>query len=236
MTDEEAYEPEILDEVTPEVVRKLVFSDNAKIHAEFARRYPEEIDRAVQGIADAYAGLTSFRERLKGSRRVATIEAFLSSAVYSLVASLHHLLAGYPIAAGHMLRHFIESVSMALLCADRGSQVLERFAEAPREYPVSSAPTKLRGKRVRERLVELIAFDPEGWELILEHHGEYSGRSHPGQLTLAFQAMLDTDNLTALGGEFDPAKDVAYRSDLNRIGSAGESVGHLSRILASAFS
>ena len=68
---------------------------------------------------------------------------FLHSATYSLIAALHHLVSGYPVAAGHMMRHFYESFAMAALCADPPSQVLEEFTKNLRRYRVSRAPAKL---------------------------------------------------------------------------------------------
>lgn len=227
MTDQPKYEPEVLDQVTPSSIHKLVFNDSAAIRSEFLNRYAELVDRTEKGIAEAFTALSAFRAALELDRRNATVESFLYSAGYSLVAAFDHLVSGYPIAAGHMLRHFVESVAMALLCADEASQVFEAFSAEPRNFDVASVPTRLRSKKVRERLVKLVGFDAEAWELMLTHHSEYARRSHSTQLTIAFQTMLDTEVDRILGGEFDPAKDVAYRSDLRRIASAGESLRQL---------
>lgn len=234
MTGESEYEPEVLAEVTPSSIHALVFRDDAQIRSEFLNRYPEQIERAEEGIAKAFEGLAVFHRTLEADLRNATIEGFLYSAGYSLVAALHHLVSGYPIATGHMLRHFVESMAMALLCADEASQVFEAFTAEPRKYPVASAPTKLRNRKVRSRLQELVGFDATAWELILKHYSEYSARSHSTQLTIAFQNMLDAENLRILGAEFDPAKDIAYQSDLGRIASAGESLHQLYLALAAA--
>lgn len=236
MDREATYEPEALDEITPSSVHDLVFRDDEPIRSEFLKQYPEQIERAEQGIAKAFEGLAVFHRTLEPNLRNAWIESFLYSAGYSLVAALHHLVSGYPIATGHMLRHFIESMAMALLCADEPSQVFESFTAEPRTYNVASAPTKLRNRKIRGRLENLIGFDATAWEIILKHHGEYSARSHSTQLTIAFQNMLDTDNLRVLGAEFDPAKDAAYQSDLGRIASAGESLHQLYLTLAAALS
>ena len=208
--------------MTPDAVRGLVFDDNARVQREFIRRWSPEIDRALAFISAAHAGLKTYRGAVAANLRNAEVEAFLHSAHYSLIAALHHLVSGYPVAAGHMQRHYLESVAMTALCIDAQSGVFEAWHKDKGHYPVHQAPTKLRQKKVRKRLEALIAFNPSGWESILKMARDFESRSHASGLTLAYQTLFEEENMVVLGGEFDPAKEVAYRADLRRIAGAAK--------------
>src|SRR5437867_13426794 len=93
-------------------VRQHVFGSNAAVQAQFQAEFSAEIERAVQGIAAAHRALDLFRARLAGSVQTATLELFFHSAVNSVLCSVHHLVSGFPIAAGNQMRHYTESVAM----------------------------------------------------------------------------------------------------------------------------
>ena len=220
---------EITQEVTHALLRKLVLDNNSETKQKFLEEWSEEIDHAVEAIAAAHAALDGFRKDsgVEGNLRSATVEMFLHSAVYSLVASSHHLVSGYPVSAGHMMRHFYESFAMAALCADPPSQVLEAFTADRGRYRVDTAPSKLLSPKVSARLEQSLGFDQEAWAAHLKKNTDFGKRSHATGLTLAFQAMLDSDDAVVLGGQYDPAKAKAYRADLGRIKTAGESLAEL---------
>ena len=221
----EGDQPETLHELTPTVLRRILFEEDRENQEHFLADWSDEIDQAIESIVSAYAELGLFRKSLDGNPRIATVEAFVHSANYALIAALHHLTTGYPVAAGHMMRHFDESFAMAALCVDPASQVLEQFSENRGTYRVDKAPNKLRRPKQASRLVDLVGFDPAGWAERLEENKDFSGRSHAGGLTLAFQLMLDTEDLMVVGGQYDPAKANAYRADLGRITAAAHDLG-----------
>ena len=193
----------------------------------FRSEFPAEIERAIAGITAAHRALDLFRSQLQGSNQMATIDLFFHSAVNSVLCSLHHLVSGYPIAAGNLMRHYTESVAMALLCLDSSIGVLDAFSRDRKHYPVHDAPTKLRKKTVRRILEAKLAFDPDAWETVLEIAELYDQLSHASALSLGFQLMVDTDDMMIIGSEYDPAKREPYRSDLVRRASAAESLAHL---------
>jgi hypothetical protein len=210
-----------------EAVRNLVFSSNAEVQARFRAEFPAEIERALAGVTAAYRAMDLFRYRLQGSNQTATLELFFHAAANSVLCSLHHLVSGYPIAAGNLMRHYTECVAMALLCLDPSIGVLEAYTRQRKEYPVHNAPTRLRRRNVRSALKAKLEFDPAAWETVLEIAQLYDQLSHASALSLAHQIMVDTDNMMIIGSEYDPAKREPYRQDLVRRASAAESLAHL---------
>src|SRR2546428_3743293 len=98
-----------------DVVRHAVFDSNTTVQDRFRSEFPAEIERAIAGITAAHRALDLFRSQLQGSNQMATIDLFFHSAVNSVLSSLHHLVSGYPIAAGKLVGPFTESGPKALL-------------------------------------------------------------------------------------------------------------------------
>lgn len=217
----------------PDVVRDHLFASNALVQHRFRAEFPAEIERAVAGVAAAHRALDLFRHRLQGSNQTATLELFFHSAVNSVLCSLHHLVSGYPIAAGNLMRHYTESVAMALLCLEPSLGVLDQYTRSRKTFPVHDAPTKLRKGKVRSALKAKLQFDAAAWETVLEIARLYDQLSHASALSLGHQLMLDTDDMMIIGGEYDPAKREPYRSDLIRRASAAESLAHLIEVATS---
>src|SRR5438445_12000491 len=213
-----------------DAVRSHLVASNADVQARFRAEFPIEIERAVVAVAAAHRALDLYRHRLKSSIQMATVDLFFHSAVNSVLCSLHHLVSGYPIAAGNLMRHYTESVAMALLCMDQSLGVLEAFSKDRKHFPVHDDPTKLRKKRVRSALEAKLAFDASAWETVLDIASLYDQLSHASALSLGHQLMLDTDDMMIISGEYDPAKKEPYRSDLIRRASAAESLAHLIRV------
>ena len=211
----------------PDGVRNHLFASNAEAQARFRAQFPVEIERAVAGITAAHRALDLFRHRVRGSNQTATLELFFHSAVNSVLCSVHHLVSGYPIAAGNLMRHYTESVAMALLCLEPSLGVLDAYSRNRKQFPVHDAPTKLKKGKVRSALKAKLQFDPAAWDTVLEIAKLYDQLSHASALSLAHQLMLDTDNIVIIGSEYDPAKKEPYRSDLIRRASAAESLAHL---------
>lgn len=181
----------------------------------------------MRGITAALAQLAAFRKELSGDKLTATLELFLHAATNGVLTAVHHLVSGYPISAGNMMRQHTEAVAMSLLCLDSSSGVLERYSADRRNYPVHQAPTALRNRKRRAALKALIGFDAEAWETILHLAEIHDQLSHASALSLAHNLYLATENGMILGSEYDPAKVDAYEKDLRRYASAAESLAHL---------
>src|SRR3989442_832986 len=214
-----------------EMVREIVFGANRTAQERFKAEFPELTERVVRGITAASRELDLFRASVLGNLQTATLELFFHSSINAVLCSTHHLVSGFPIAAGNLMRHYTESVAMALLCVEPSLGVLEAFTSHRRNYPVQKAPTKLKQKRVRASLEKRIAFDHRAWETVLEIADLYDQLSHASGLALAHQLMVNTDNAMIVGSEYDPAKREAYESDLRRRVTAAESLAHLIHVV-----
>src|SRR5947209_6622637 len=194
----------------PDAVRRHLFASNADVQARFRAEFPIEIERAVVAVAAAHRALDLYRHRLKSSIQMATVDLFFHSAVNSVLCSLHHLVSGYPIAAGNLMRHYTESVAMALLCLEPSLGVLDAWNRNRKQFPVHDAPMKLKKGKVRSALKARLQFDPDAWETVLEIARLYDQLSHASALSLGHLLMLDTDDMMIIGGEYDPAKKEPY--------------------------
>lgn len=214
-----------------ETVREIVFSSNRATQEHFRSDFSDLIERTITAIAGAHRELDLFRATVVGDQRSATLELFVHAALNAVVCSTHHLVSGFPIAAGNLMRHYTESVAMALLCMDPSLGVLQEFNRDRRRYPVHRAPEKLRQKRVRSALKARMGFDAEAWETVLQIAELYDQLSHSSALSLGHQLLLDTDHGMIVGSEYDPAKKDVYRGDLLRRASAAESLDHLINVV-----
>ena len=223
--------PTIVDAVTPDAVRGLVTSPNTRVQDYFLTSWPSLCDRSFVAISSAQAELSVFRDTVQGDVRIATLELFLHTALNALICSLHHFLSGFPIASGHMMRHYIEAVSMSVLCANPDGSDWKEFTARRSTYPVYKAPKKLEKRKVVKPLQKIFQFDPGAWSKMLALKKNYDSYSHASGLALAYQIPLDKDGLYYLGGDFDDAKASAYEKELRRIATAAESLGHLIGVL-----
>jgi len=224
-------------QVSEELMRQLVFATNAKVQEEFKRQHGEMIERAVKGLTAAHDALDLLRQRLrgKGDLQVAVIELFSHSAINSVLCATHHLVSGYPIASGNLLRHYTEAVAMMLLCLDDSSGVLQRFTADMKTFPVHNAPNMVRNKKRSAALKRLISFDPEAWKKVLKLKGDlYDPLSHAAALSLAYEAMLSTKNTSILGSEYDQEKTDAYAKELQRCATSAEALHELIVVIGSA--
>ena len=155
------------------------------------------------------------------------MQMFLHVAIASVAASIHHLVSGYPIAAGHMMRHYTEAIAMALLCSNEDTGVYQRYIADRKSFPVHKAPETLRRRKVKRALTESIGFDADAWETVLQIAELYDTLSHASALTLGFHMLFTEEGGLVLGSEFDPAKVKEYRSDITRRRTAAQSLAHI---------
>ncbi len=130
-----------------------------------------------------------------------------------------------------MMRHYIEAVSMSVLCANPAGSDWQDFNARRTRYPVYRAPEKLEKRKVRKPLQKILAFDPQAWARMLDMKKNYDSYSHTSALTLAYQINLEKDGVYYLGGDFDDSKASAYEKELRRIATAAESLSHLIGVL-----
>src|SRR5438094_3126348 len=134
--------------ISPNEVREIVWGSNAEVQGLFKQHFGDEIERTVHLLGDAYADFQRLQASVSLDERTATVQMFIHVALASVIASLHHLVSGYPIAAGHMMRNYTEAIAMALMCSDESTGIYEKYAADRRNFPVHKSPEMLRRKKV----------------------------------------------------------------------------------------
>ena len=172
--------------------RGILWSPNSRVQAWFKEQFGSELELAAQSLGQAYFTFKHLQPSVARDERSATVQMFLHVAIASVAASLHHLVSGYPIAAGHMMRHYTEAIAMALMCSNEKTGVYQRYAKDRKSFPVHKAPEMLRRAKIKRELAESISFDAEAWETVLQIAQLYDSLSHASALSLGFH-MLFTD-------------------------------------------
>jgi len=104
---------------------------------------------------------------VKLDEHCAEVQLFIHTAYNSLISSLHLLVSGYPVGSGHLMRHFVESIAMALMCSDLRIGVYQAYAANRKHFDMASAPDRLKQKPVRRILESALGFDSDAWETVL---------------------------------------------------------------------
>ena len=94
----------VLNELTADEIRNMVFGDNKTVQEQFKELCGSEIERAVLALTEAYAVFQKLQPTVVLDKRTATVQFFIHVAINSILCSLHHLVSGYPMAAGNVPR------------------------------------------------------------------------------------------------------------------------------------
>ena len=220
--------------LTAAEVRDVVWGGNAEVQKLFKEHFGDELERAIQVLGDGYSKFQQLQNSVALDERTATVQMFIHVAIASVIASLHHLVSGYPIAAGHMMRHYTEAIAMALMCSDEATGVYKKYAAHRGTFPVHKSPQMLRQRSIRNALAKSIGFDEAAWEQVLAISQLYDTLSHASALALGFHMLFTEEGGLVVGSEFDPAKIDEYGSDVIRRRSAAESLAHIVPLIMDA--
>ena len=186
MPSQEASTP---DRVSEETIRSVVLSADLAIVAQF-RVLRQRNRPAIRVLAETYQGFQTAQGNLAAEERAATVQMFVHASINSVITSLHHLVHGYPIASAHMMRHFVESIAMAMLCADDRTGVYGRYRANRTQFDVNSALHLITKKNNKKLLADSLGFDADAWATILEMVKLYDKLSHASSLALGFQMLF----------------------------------------------
>ncbi|HKO20815.1 MAG TPA: hypothetical protein VJU82_18215 [Acidobacteriaceae bacterium] len=222
--------PTVIDRLTQARVMELLFSVDQQPQEEFRHHFANELQLAAEAIADGFNAYKELSDQVSIEHRNAIIMLFLHTTINSLYSSLHLLVSGYPVPAGHMMRQFSESAAMAMLCADTELDVYARYAADPAKYPVHKAVHFVLRKDISESLRKSLAFQADGYAQFARVMKFYDKLSHISVVALGHAIQFTPSGGLAFGPQFDPTKVEIYRLELRRIRSACRTV----RLLAAA--
>jgi hypothetical protein len=130
-----------------------------------------------------------------------------------------------------MMRHFVESIAMAMLCADERTGVYQRYNANRSQFDVNSSLHLITKRANKKLLAESLGFDAGAWTTILEMVKLYDTLSHASVLALGFQMLFTEEGGLIVGAGFDPEKTEQYRSDFVRRRTAARSLQHIVPII-----
>jgi hypothetical protein len=222
------HTPHLLPEDAGEVeIRDLVFRGHADVRDAFAKAFPEEIDACIAAIAKTYSAYRAFERAAPKTRRTAQVQAFVYTALNSIITSLDLLISGMITPAGHLMRQYAESTAMALLCSSPGLMTFARLEKEGKRYPVHDALRDVNNKKAR-RILDINA---EGWNTFIEIAKFYDQFSHASTLVVSAQMMLDRPGMLVMLGDYDEGKADIYRFELIRRRSAAVGLEQLMVVL-----
>lgn len=185
---------------------EIITGSNDAARAAFNNAFPRRIAPIAEAAAIAHRELARFATLRSPDERVHTVYLFLHGALNNTVTSTHLLVAGMPVASGHLMRHYAECIAMAMLCTDPGSGVLAEYSRMKTRYPVHKSTGRVGQARSAKRLRALLGFDKMAWQSFVQTVAFYDKFSHASSLSMAFQMMLNSPGQLIIGPEYDPGK------------------------------
>jgi hypothetical protein len=208
-------------------IRDLLFRGHADVREAFATAFHEEIDASVTAIAETYAIYRTFEAAAERTKRTAQVQAFLYTALNSVITSLYLLISGMLIPAGHLMRQYAEATAMALLCSNPNLLTFARLEREKSRYPVHDALIEVNKKRNRQ----ILDINAEGWQKFMEIARIYDHFSHASQLVISAQMMFDRPGMLIMLGDFDAGKREEYAFEFARRQSAAVALRELIEVL-----
>ena len=210
MTDEKAQ----IQTFTSTEFAEIITGSNDAARAAFNKSFPRRIAPIAEAAAIASRELAQFATLKSPDERVHTVYLFLHGALNNTVTSTHLLVAGMPLASGHLMRHYAECIAMAMLCTDPGSGVLAEYSRMSTKYPVHKSAGRLAQAKTAKRLRALLGFDKAAWQCSAKSVAFYDKFSHASPLSMAFLMMLDRPGQLIIGPEYDPGKRKEFGKEL----------------------
>jgi hypothetical protein len=215
-------------------MRRIIVGSEPEVAEQYQRHFRAETDLAIKILAEAYSEFQRLGRQVAQEPRCATVQLFVHVSINSVVTSMHHLVHGYPIASGNMMRHFTEAIAMAMLCADERTGVYARYQANRAHFDVDSASDLLTRKVNKKFLTQSLGFDSDAWSTVRKQVKLYNKLSHASGPALGYQFLFDVTGGLVLGAAFDPAKVDYYRSDLVRRRTAAAALKQVVPIILAA--
>ena len=204
-------------------IRDLLFRGHTDVRDAFAEAFKDNIDACISALAKTYSAYRAFENKAPKTKRTAQVQAFIYTALNSLVTSLYLLISGMLTPAGHLMRQYAEATAMALLCSSPALMTFARFEKEGKHYPVHDALRDVNKRKNRQ----ILDIDAGGWKNFIEIANFYDQFSHASTLVVSAQMMLDRPGMLVLLGDYDKEKSDIYTFELIRRRSAADALEQL---------
>jgi hypothetical protein len=193
-------------------VLEAVLADDRVTRANFLSHFETEAREFASNMESAFGRWQRIdamvRERRQPTDDYACVAAITFTSISLLIQSVQCFLGGQAMASGNLVRQSIESVAVAILCADQQSSVRRSFMA--QQYSSTGALNQIRKHCKRFDL------NPDGIEKLIQAKRFYDKLSHPTALTLAHGVEFGS-SVSFIGAAFDPAKLDGYRGAIASI-------------------
>ncbi len=204
-------------------VHRLLFHGLDDVRSRFEEQLTEEVAGLIDRLTWAYGILRREEPTVPATERSGHTLVFLWVSFKSLFDSTYLLISGMPIPAGNLMRHFSESIIMALLSSHPGIDLLDVYLRDRRGFRIEVANRYMR----RPEILKLLDIDPEGWKGFMRTTAWHHQHSHLSAETAADLFVLREGGGMKLLGEFDEHRIEGYRKKLLLRSSAAERLGEL---------
>ncbi len=195
----------------------LAGKDDPIIRLSFIESHEEELEKFCELMHRSFIRWSELDRLVTKNKeeKKAYTSALVYTALHSKIVSLKLLMSGLLVPAGNTQRYALECIALAFLCSRPSLGVLERYMDD--KYSTNKA---IRDIIKHHKKLDL---DREALKIFEASHKFYDKYSHPTRLSLASVIALKGENSALiLGGSYDPAKDFAYRREIDsRLGLAG---------------
>ena len=193
---------------TFEQARKTIhtelISDDSSVRDEYMKHFGAEVNEFADVMANVVLAWREIDSLVNGEEKRGYVSALAYAAFTLHLISFKVFLSGNLVAAGNLTRQVVETIALALLCADKSLDVLPRFMED--KYSTNDAVRDVlrHGKR--------LGLKEEGLQALKSAQNFYHKYSHVSRLTLANLISFSEEG-TYVGAAFDNGKLEAYRKE-----------------------
>jgi hypothetical protein len=181
--------------------RQVILSDNRIPRSEFKKRFKSEIDKFIEAVYDSYKSLKSIRKLyLFGDFRINWVHRYLYNAIQDLISSFNIFISGYLVPSGNLMRHFYESVAMAILLSSDKHKYFGQFRRNQKDFKVNNV-----FKFVDEHF-SLFGINQKAWDKFIKDKDFYHKFSHASAAALISQFHFELKQGLVFGGHYDQKK------------------------------
>ena len=191
---------------TETLIRTALLTFPEGIMEQFVAQFPDEIERCVRVLGEAYDKWKALDKRTGGDEDFALLSSLVYSAINHHVISTHLFLSGNLVASGNIARQVIEFIAMALLGTRPNWGYVRNYSEG--RFSSNKALDLVLKKQRVLRLSE------DGIQALRKIRDFYHQYSHPSMLATAAALSNVQRGGLYLGQSFDPGKTDAYRREM----------------------
>lgn len=103
--------------------------DIPDVRLSFLKKYGNQVNKFIDEMSHAFLKWRSLDSETGENEKKAHVSALVYSAINLHIVSMKLFLSGYIVAAGNLERQVIETIALAILCASKSIDVLERYIQ-----------------------------------------------------------------------------------------------------------